>query len=278
MSAGGRMKVAYRRVGKWALWALALLLVLFALYASVFFFPYPMFPYHAEMAGFSVYSDGEIPGDFEIVAKDARLRIEAMELYDGGADLRIFVCRSRRLFVFLNKWAGKRYAGQALVISVAGNAFFSETGIQSVGRRTGGRPEHSRLQGSWAAAIAHEAAHDLMISELGFQNARKIPVWKSEGYADYSANLSSARSDPDYDFHGRVALLLDDEFWDHSLGEVDRRHFRWHVLVEYLCVVKGLTFEELLDEGVTEENAREELMTRYSNYPSTESDVPKTQN
>lgn len=272
------MKVVFRRVGKWALWALALLVIVFGLYASPFFVPYPLFPHHAELAGFSVYSDGEIPGDFELVAEDARRRIEAMENYSEGEDLRIFICRSQRLFVFLNKWAGKRYAGQALVISVAGNAFFSEAGIQSVGRRNGGRPRHSRLQGSWAVAIAHEAAHDLMISELGFWKARKIPVWKSEGYADYSANLASARSDPDYDFRSRVDLLLDDEFWDHSLGEVDRRHFRWHVLVEYLSAVKGLTFEELLDTGVTEGNAREELMTWYSNYPSTESDVPKTQN
>ncbi len=122
------MKVAIRRVGKWFLWGLGAVVVLFGLYLSVFFFPYPLFPHHIEHAGFSVYSDREIPEDFERILDEARFRVEGMELYRGAKDLRIFVCQSQRLFVFINKLAGKRHTGQALVISVAGNAFFSEAG------------------------------------------------------------------------------------------------------------------------------------------------------
>ena len=48
------------------------------------------------------------------------------------------------------------------------------------------------------------------------------------------------------------------------MGYVDRRHFRWHVLVEYLCSVKGLTFTDLKDAGVTEESAESEMMSWYS--------------
>ena len=154
------------------------------------------------------------------------------------------------------------------MISVAGNAFFSEEVIESVGRRNGGRPVYSRLEGSWSAAIAHEVAHDLIVAEVGFIRARKIPVWKSEGFADYSANLMPAAADPDYDLRNRIGILLDDDSWRSTMGYIDRRHFRWHLLVEFLCSVEGLTFEYLMDEGVTEESAETAMMSWYSSHDS----------
>lgn len=261
------MNFRIRQVAKWVAVALTVVVVLAALYLSVFFFPYPLFPRHAEFAGFSVYSDREIPEDFELVLDDARRRVEAMELYRGANTPRIFVCRSQRLFVFLNKLAGKRHVGQALVISAAGNVFLSEMGIEFIGQRNGGRPVYSRLQGSWSAAIAHEVAHDLVFSELGFRKARKIPVWKSEGYADYAANLAAAASDPDYDFRSRIGLLLDDDNWRPPVRPFDRRHFRWHVLVEYLCTMRGFDFTDLMDEEVTKESAWGDVMAWYSALP-----------
>ena len=258
------MKTRIRAIAKWSLWGLAVLVVLSALYLSVFFLPYPLFPHHLEHAGFSVYSDGEIPEGFALVLEDAQRRYEAMELFRGQAPPRIFVCRSQRLFVFFIKWAGKRHVGQGLLISVAGNAFFSDAMIKNIGRRNRGRPEHSRLEGSWAAAIAHEVAHHLVFSEVGFRKARRIPVWKAEGYADYQANLAPATADPSYDLRSRIRLMLDDKFWRSPTGFVDRRHFRWHLLVEYLVAVKGLTFAELMEEGVTEENTRVEMMGWFS--------------
>lgn len=258
------MKFTIRRVGRWFLWGLGAVVTLFGLYLSVFFFPYPLFPHQIEYAGFSVYSDREIPEDFNLVLDEARIRVEAMELYRGAAPPRIFVCQSQRLFVFFIKLAGKRHVGQGLLISIAGNAFFSETMIGSVGQRNRGGPVHTRMQGSWAAAIAHETAHHLIFSEIGFNKARRTPVWKSEGYADFSANLASAKADLDYDFRSRIGLLLDDDSWQSTVGFIDRRHFRWHVLVEYLCSVKGLTFTDLMDAGVTEELARSQMMAWYS--------------
>jgi len=260
----GHLKNLTRRLAKWALWGLAVVAVLVGLYLSVFFFPYPLFTHHAEFDGFSVYSDREIPEDFDTVIDDAQRRIAAMEPYRGGRPLRIFLCYSQRKFVTLIKMAGMRHAGQALVISAAGNAFFSTQGIEAIGRRNGGRPFHSRLEGSWSAAIAHEVAHVLIVSEMGRGEARRIPAWKSEGYADYLANQAPAASDPDYDFAERVTFLLDDDHWRPPVTTFDRRHFRWHLLVEYLCNVRGLAFSDLMDEGVTEESARRQLMAWYS--------------
>ena len=74
----------------------------------------------------------------------------------------------------------------------------------------------------------------------------------------------SANRYPDYGFKRRVELLIDEDSWRSATGFVDRRHFRWHLLVEYLVAVKGLTFAELMEEGVTEENTRVEMMGWFS--------------
>ena len=90
-----------RRMARWALWGLGAVLLLIVLYLSVFFLPYPLFPHHLEHAGFSLYSDREIPGGFETVLDDARHRVDAMELDRGRTAPRLFVCRSQRLFAFV---------------------------------------------------------------------------------------------------------------------------------------------------------------------------------
>jgi hypothetical protein len=260
---GSNMKIDVRRVATWGAWTLGVLAALVALYLSVFFLPYPLFPYHLEAEGFHLYSDQQIPTGFEEVLRESRTRLEAMELYRGEEPLRIFVCQSHDLFRFIVRMSGRRHAGQGLLISVAGNAFFSQEMIAEVGRRNRGRPVHTRLQGSWPAAIAHEQAHELVFAEVGFRSARRIPVWKSEGYADYQANKAAIDADADYDLRRRVGTLLDDGAWTSPTAFVDRRHFRWQLQVEFLCEVDGLDFNGLLRETVTDSQARERMILWY---------------
>lgn len=254
------MRLCNRKILKWSAWAFGTLIVMLGLYVSVFFFPYPLFPHHMEIDGFSVYSDREIPDSFKVVLKDVQRRVEAMPLFRADALPRIFVCNSKPRFEFLVKLAGKHRTGQGLLISVAGNAFFSEQGIEAVARRSRTPPTRSRLEGSWSAAIAHEVAHHLIFTEIGFLEARHIPVWKSEGYADYSANLAECPPDPSKEIHNRVAVLLDDSAWQGFSAVIDRRHFRWQVMVEYLCEVKELDLTRLLSENVTETGTWAELI------------------
>jgi len=258
------VKITRRRLVKWGIAAVGVPVVAVGLYLSVFFFPYPLFPHHLEHAGFSVYSDDRFPEDFTTVLEDARLRTKAMELYRGDPPPRIFYCQSQPLFVFFIKAAGKPHVGQGLLISVAGNTFLSATIIDAVGDRNPRRPAHTRMQGSVAAAIAHEVAHHLVFTEVGFKKARRISAWKAEGYADYSANLAVMLADPLYDLRARVALMLDDDVWKSPTGWVDRRHFRWQLMVEYLCSVRGLGFADLMEKKVTKTGAYDELMAWYS--------------
>ena len=258
------MGVGNRRVMKWSLRALVAVLVLFGLYLSVFFLPYPMFPHHLNHAGFSVYSDREFPVEFESTLEDSRRRVEAMELFRGDDPPRLFICHSQRLFELFCRLAGKPHSGQGLLISLANNAFISAPGVATVAQRHGGRPTHSRFEGSWAAAIAHETNHHLVFQRIGLGGVKAIAPWKAEGYADYQANLAPASADSDYNLRTRIELVLDDSKWTGSTAIVDRRHFRWHVLVEYLYTVKGITFRQLLAPELTEKAAMAEMMAWYN--------------
>ena len=61
-----------------------------------------------------------------------------------------------------------------------------------------------------------------------------------------------------------TARKLDEKNWRSPVRSSDRRHYRWHLLVEYLCNVRGLRFEDLLNAGVTEESAWDEMIAWYS--------------
>jgi hypothetical protein len=252
-----------RRIAKWIVRTGIAIVVLIGAYLSVFFLPYPLFPHHLEHAGFSVYSDREIPPDFVPILDEARVRLETMELYCGDNPPRIFVCRSQRLFDFINRWAGKRHSGQGLLISLAGNAFFSGPRIAEVADRHGDGLTRSRLAGSWPAAICHETAHHLVFKHLGLFGIRGLPVWKAEGYADSQANLPPAALDSEDDLRARIALVLDDASWIGPTATIDRRHFRWQTLVEFLATVRGVTFDRLRDPELTEELAMADMTAWY---------------
>jgi hypothetical protein len=125
----GGAKTLIGKIGRCSLWGVRVVIVVSAFYLSVVFLPYPLFPYHLEHAGFSVYSDRALCADFESVLEDARRRVEVLELFRGQTPPRTFACQPQRLFVLFDRWAGKRHTGQGLLISVSGNAFFR------VGRR-----------------------------------------------------------------------------------------------------------------------------------------------
>lgn len=203
------MRSNRRKLLVWLAAAVGAVVVLVGLYLADFFLPYPLFPHHAEFGGFSVYSDQCLPDTSAPDFEEARHRVETMPLYRGDPLPRVFLCHSRRRFNFLVRLAGKRHSGQGLLISMAHNMFLSLPAIEAVARRHEGLPDNSRVEGSLATAVAHEVAHSLAFARLGFKQARRLPAWKSEEYADFSANLAAITSDPNYDLCHRIDLALD---------------------------------------------------------------------
>jgi hypothetical protein len=227
-------------------------------------FPYPLFPHTREVGGLRLHSDAELGPEVDTAMRDAWQRVLAMELHRPDARYTLFLCRSERLYRLYCRLTRTPPVTQGLIVSsLTRTVILSATGIQRMRQRTGGDPPHSRFEGSLAAAIAHEVAHLQAASAVGPRRNRSLPPWKSEGWADYSAHRARILEDTSHDLARRVELLRDDARWGGPYPSIDRRHFRWQLLVEFLVDVKGSRFADLVEDGVTEDDAWAEL-TRHA--------------
>jgi len=248
-----------RTIAKWALRAFIVLLILVALDVTILAFPQPLFDHKQRYGEFTIYSSEPFPEGFDQAAGDLRARIAAMEYARPGTDYRIFICGDERLyslFAFLTRLGSDSLA---IGVSYFGNVYLNETKVRRFAANNPLGIRHSRFEGNVPEVIAHEIAHFNIVRRLGYRAAVGMPVWKSEGYAEYQANLAATRADDTYLFADRIDLLMDDYAWG-SGPSIARRMFEWHLLVEFLAEIKGYGLEELVDPAVTEASAREEML------------------
>lgn len=251
-----------RTLGKWTLRGLALLFIMGAVYVAVLAFPRPLFAHKHSLDEFTIYSNKTEQHEYEQVVNEVRARIASMEHPRPGVGCRIFVCDDQRLYSFFAKLTRRAPNSFAFCLSVFGNIYINEPKVRRMAAQNYGKIRHSRFEGNFAEVIAHEIAHFNVVKELGYRAAIATPFWKSEGYAEYQANVATTQADSAYVFTNRIDLLMNDAFWGRG-DSVARRLFEWHVLVEYLADVKGYGLNQLIDESVTEASARKEMLAWY---------------
>lgn len=257
-----------RQAGRWILLVGSALLIADAMLLGLIAYPLPLFPYHAEIVGLTVRSDQPISGETQAAVAEAQHRIAAAGLASRGLRYRIFLAHSPQRYAFFCALARRRPDSQALVFSRVGSILVSLDGIRQVRERTRGVPRHSRLDASLAEAMAHEVAHLQIEAAQAKLGLPPLSTWKSEGWADYAANRLAAQEDPAYDLEARARHLLDDAAWSDPLRPADRRHFRWHVLVEYLASVRKHDMATIADERITEEATWSELLHWLEDRPA----------
>jgi len=248
-----------RRIGKWLLRLGLALAVAAALYLTPILYPTPLFAYEARIGEYRVYSDEPIPADFGRVIEETARRVEAMEHELGRAAPRVYLCNSRKRYDFFAFLLRMNPESLAIGLSVANETFVSMTRVREFEANNRGRLRHTRFEGNPAEVIAHEIAHFNSVRALGFRPHLGQPVWKSEGWAEYQANLATIREDPTYDLGERIDMLLDDDYWGGRRG-VARSMWEWQILVEFLGEEEGLRLEELIRDEVTLYSAREQMM------------------
>lgn len=250
-----------RRIGKWTLKALLVLLAVGVLYVGILSFPSPLFAHTKSYGTYRVYSDEPISDDFGSVIEELDRRIQAMEHAPPDASQRIYLCGPKRFsfFAFLLR---KNPRALAIGLTVANETFVSMDRVRLFAARNRGVFRHTRFEGNLAEVVAHEVAHFNSVHAIGFRPHLRQPVWKSEGWAEYQANLAMIRSDPDYDLRRRIELLLDDGYWGEDYG-VARRLWESQLLVEFLGEVKGYGLNEIVRDDVTESSTREQMMAWF---------------
>jgi len=252
-----------RKLWKWLLGAAALLLVVALLPLAAIAFPYPFFPHKTSIDNFTVYTDAAPGPELPLQIEDARRRIQAMDLYQGDVDHRVFLCRKKKTYTLFARLTRKNPQTLGFDVTLVGNMFLSEERLREFSEANRAGIRHCRYEGSLGEAIAHEVAHEQAGKALGFFPHLKLPVWKTEGWAEYQANIAATRDDPAYRFPDRVALVLDDASWCHRNSIASRNLYKWHVLVEFLGDVRGYRLEDLVREEVTEDAAWQDLMLWY---------------
>jgi len=248
-----------RRLTRWILRGFAVLVLAVAGLLTFVLYPLPLYPHHRQIGRFSVYSDRPISGDMPRVIAEVERSVTASELDDPEARYRVFLSASHRRYAFFCSLARRGADSQALVFTRTRSMIISLAGLEAIRERSGGRPVGTRLEGSLPFAISHEAAHIQVAATRRERSLRSLPWWLSEGWADYTAGLGTAGKSSDDRFEDRARLAFDDEAWRPPLRTADRRHFRWHVLVEYLVDIRGLDFDELATGGISEADAERDL-------------------
>jgi hypothetical protein len=263
-SGGISTKSWLRTTSKWCLRVGILLVVLVMAVVTILAFPSPLFAHKRSFGEFTIYAQQPISDEFTQTIANVRTRIEAMEHPRPGAGCEVFLCDNQRLYTFFSFLTRRSANSLAIGLSVFGHVFVNEQKVQRFAAQNYHDIRHSRYEGNLAEVIAHEIVHFNMVKVLGYRGAIKLPVWKSEGYAEYQANLAATRADSSYDFAARIDLWQDPAVWGGN-QTLARRLFLWHLLVEYLAEVKGYGLEALAGESLTEETVREQMLTWYQN-------------
>lgn len=247
-----------RKSLKWILWIVIFFLFLVVVQVSVLAFPSPWFDEPVKKGNLKIYSKG-IPGvRMESIASEVQERIEAVEIYERNVDVSVFICPRPRLYSVFARLSLVPTHVPGFNLSLFNNTFVSIPILDA--RRAGayGHIEHSALAGDLEQCIAHELVHEYTQEKIGFFAYRRIPTWKTEGYAEYCSSKALLDEEGATPLKDRIGLL-ETEFYDAGA----RGYYRWSLIVEYLSTVRGYSFNDIMDEGVTLAVADADMMSWY---------------
>jgi hypothetical protein len=208
-----------------------------------------------------VYHSAQLESETISRIDEANELLKSSELSDSN--YKIDIClNDSSIYPTLMRWLrGSAFAwGFYDKVVLQGDADFKENFVELNGYK-------------WNATqlIAHEATHCLQYNRFGFWKtnpAANLPLWKTEGFPEYVARQNSDQKNLIFN----IARLIETEqkenkgwinFADNT-GTVIPYYKNW-LLVQYCIDVKKMSYQQILDDDVKEENVREEMMCWYQN-------------
>jgi len=252
-----------RIILRWSIRAILGLLLVLGTWIALLCYPSPLFAHVARFDGYTVYSDAPIEADLPQTIEEISARVAAMEDGSPGGTHRIYLCHSRRRYGFYAFLARLGPESLGIGLSLPNETFVSMTRVERFAALNGGRLRHTRFEGNVAGVVAHEIAHFKARRGPAPLVHGEQPLWKTEGWAEYQANLAEIRADPDYDLRARIDALLDDDYW-RPWHRGARQMWEAQLLVEYLVGVRGYRRVDLARDDVTRAAALDEMMRWYA--------------
>lgn len=119
--------------------------------------------------------------------------------------------------------------------------------------------------------IAHETTHCLVYRSVGLWNSNPVashPTWKWEGYPEYIARREFSESDlvKRIDRY-KESLNSSKDTWAIPLADgtvAPKEYFRYRLLMQYCLDIKKITYENLLQDTISELTVRTEMMNWYT--------------
>jgi len=249
-----------RKTLKGLLWFTVIVILLVALQISVLAFPHPWFKQSVRDGSLTIYSDESADPELESVFRGVRDRLQAVEIYDESVNLRVFVCNNQGLYNVFARLALVPTSVPGFNLSIFNNTFVSVSKINARRYSNHARIKHSAMAGDLAQSIAHELIHDYTQEKIGVMAYRKIPVWKTEGYAEYSASKVYLQEDTEETLAARIFRMQT------ALTDARaREYYGWNLVMEFLSDELGYTFTEIHAPETTLDEATSQMMAWYKN-------------
>jgi hypothetical protein len=210
---------------------LAAPLVLLTLHAALALHPRPLFSHHHRHRNFTVHMREEIPPEITEVLDRVEALLSTSELYDDRRHHPIYIFNSDRLIRFLLYRSVHFGANLPNGVTYVTEADVARDEARCV--KLGPGDQRSR---TLSETIAHEIAHALLRSHLGWRADRRLPAWLREGYCEYVAQ----------------GAVLDDatglSMLRRGVSAPGLPQFRNRLMVEYLFNVRGRSLNELVGD------------------------------
>ena len=247
----------FKKLAKWLGAIAAVIIALLFLDIGVLAKPGPFFPEKKQYGSITVHSEKPIGQETDSIMSEVFLRLREVPIYDPHRKYNLCLCSTQEKFTFFARLTVR--ANRIMGFCLLGSAYINEDFIHELGIKTGGQPKYLTREGSVVHVATHELMHGYINDAFGYFAARTLPEWKTEGYCEYGVNQFVAPGENGYSIPERIDIFLNDSRWN-PVAELHRAHYGWGLMMEYLINVRGLTFDQVMAEGVIHENIYREMM------------------
>ena len=232
--------------------------------SAIVFFPQHLFANKFEYKKFTVYSNGKVSNDIEMVLDNAMNLVRKSEINDSNYKYNIILCYKTLFNEIDDKFAGvgpaARSRGNNIIIKVRIDPKY-DLAFPTF---------HKPCEENLTRLLAHEMTHCLQLNKYGimkFNPFRHPELWKLEGYPEYVARKTellnrgcSLKSEIDrYTTLQRKATDIWISTVDEDGCEVPNYYYKGMLMIEYLIDIKHLSYDKILKDTTSEDTIYREM-------------------
>ena len=226
------------------------LLVSIIFLAGFLLVPQNLFANHSDHNNFKIYSNKPIDIKLNSILDHSLSLVKKSELFDKAYHYDIFIA-DNTLYNYLDS----KILGPAMSRSIDNNVIL-KVGLDIDNDKLIGAHNTRNL----TQTIAHEMIHCLQVNKYGklkFNPWHHPEMWKLEGYPEYIA-MQDYLTSKKYSLNSEIKKLeafentSNNGWYETEKGQYDPVvYFRGRLMIEYLIDIKGLNYDEILNEKFT---------------------------